>query len=249
MERQPPKDLLDYLKTLNPDTVRNLEVKHRSEYLNNHGLHITLSTRPRDTFYPQFPRSAATSEDRSCPRICTADTLAGCIIGVSSFLKSLTYALEVKVHDPKELKKNKTLFKILKFDFEWCLEPNKQLIFDTENTKEQWLVNYNEDTRSYTPILIGEIVLKGFSTFVNPNNQIRNKTNLVFYVKTKELINLTTGIVLKPGCYEVSMDATTYGRHQASDRLSFKSDDKFQVKEIEESLYNGYRKLHVLEGL
>ena len=139
------EDFKTFLALQTDKVKRNTEVITPATLGQDFFLHIDPEKTPT-VFIPMVPRSAASTEDNTVPRITVADTLRGCIQGWGRVL--------VSFHEW-----DKVGLKICKLEFDYALKPNKRLVFDAEETGECWLVTYNADTRKYLPIEIGKLFL------------------------------------------------------------------------------------------
>lgn len=121
-------------------------------------LHISSDTNIKEMF-PRISTRQMGSEDRTTPRVVGAPTLYGCILAYQSMHHDY-------MHSASKTKENKSDwkngYKIYAIPYKFCLKPSKALVPDVANTDETWLVNYDEETRSYTPIQAGRVFCEEF---------------------------------------------------------------------------------------
>lgn len=161
------KAVLDIEKRLelSSDRVkRNTVIVTPDDLKQDYVLHIAIKS--KTTFVPHISKIAAHSEDNTLPRVHTAPSLLGCIIGFSSseylatnFIPNDSNKDKNKYQDPTVEDPYLGGMYIHKLKFIAALKPNKKLVFDSEDTGEVWLICYDEDTRKYTAEVSGKLVI------------------------------------------------------------------------------------------
>ena len=233
------KDLKETMSLYRPEVRKNVKVAEPSDFPLPTAFHITLPGVP-NPFWPRLPNSAAPSEDDTVPRVIAASTLVGCMNGAGYVYSNATARREgdYSCHN---------YYHILGMNFDQCLLPNNNLVYDAEDTQEQWLVSYNKETRNYKHFQVGEFFFHSLSEVIQPNNYV-NKTQCTFFLSVEKDPGLavTKGKVLKKGFYRLEIDMSRY--ISKKERMRFDEDDLVVVSPIEEALYKSYRKLSVKKG-
>ena len=149
----------NYMSSLSDKVVKNVEVIPRA----NKGplLHGSLKpiTKP---FEPRIGNTQAASEDRTVPRICTSDTLLGCLRAMPILveLAAQNNYSPWKEHNTSKESNYRGGWYLYAFqDYEWTLKPNKKLVFDTDITTEHWLVAYSPETRQYKAVEVAKMFI------------------------------------------------------------------------------------------
>ena len=154
----------NYMSSLSDKVVKNVELipKENMEYPLLHGSLVPV-TKP---FEPRIGTTQAPSEDRTVPRICTSDTLLGCLRAMPILIEMVAQSnynpwKSGKVANSANIK-DKYLggWYLYAFqDYEWCLKPTKKLCFDSDITREHWLVNYSPETRQYKAVEVAKMFI------------------------------------------------------------------------------------------
>ena len=146
--------LKDYLLRLPADVRKNLRAVTPEALGQPLLLHISTDNL-LEGFSPYITRRTVEGEDRSVPRICTAPSLIGCIMGyvndVSDFLERPTSTTA---------KGRKVPYKggwvIYGLPFDYALRPGDALLPGVDRTDEHWLVSYDRFTADYRPVRVGK---------------------------------------------------------------------------------------------
>lgn len=243
MKMTPPPSLAETVELFNPNVRKNTKLAHKSEFPVPVAFHITTPGVP-NPFWPRLPASGSSQEDQTVPRIITASTLVGCMNGACYILGN--------GRDRKSGKDRViNYYHILGIHFEWCMLPNNTLVYDAEDTQEQWLITYDKETKSYRHHMVGEFFLHAISEVVTSAKE-HNPTQTTFYCKInkdKEL-PITTGVVLKEGYYKLVFDFTNYiSTSRRAQRMRFDDDSVVKVESVTEEVYDSFRKISVKKGL
>lgn len=214
-------DFNNYLKTLTPKVLRNVEVVSSIEKPQPFMLHITTDLRS-SAYIPRIGHRQADSEDRTVPRITCSDTLLGCIIGhamaVNNFLDPWV--------DSEEREKG---FRINRLDYDYCLKPNHNLVYDSVATNEHWLVRYNEATSEYKPSKAGHFYIRSItSNFIKDKKSFYQYVVIFLEVIEKTGLYITPEKKVEPGYYKVQF--------HYSNKVTFKSKN-VDIKEIDRQTY------------
>ncbi len=157
MDRSTAVKLLQpFFSLLTPEIRRELTVVTPETLGTDHLLHISKDTDLK-RFVPAITRRGLKGEDRTIPRISTAPSLIGCLLGYSSDLHDF--------HERKpglRLNEQKSVpfkggYVIYGFPFTAALRPSRKLVPDVERTDEHWLVAYDSDHTYYTPRQLGKV--------------------------------------------------------------------------------------------
>lgn len=234
------KDLQETISLYSPEVQKNIRVASADMFPVPYGLRIDPPGFPSE-FWPRMPATAAPSEDKTVPRVVTASTIVGCMNG-AYFVLDKAQRKAVKSTDCENF------YKILRLDFEQCILPSKELVFDAVETQEQWLVAYNKETTNYKPKVIGEMFLTEVSSRMLPNSPV-NKTTAVILLAVFEDpgVAITQNKVVGKGFYRVEMDMTRYIASK-TERMRFDDDSLSIEKPISKELYDSYRKIFVKKG-
>lgn len=144
-----------FLSLLPSDTAKELTVVAGEKFNPSYLLHISKDT-AIPSFSPSVTRRSMDAENRSVPRICTAPTLAGCILGYSSDLFDFIDQPTSTSVDRSRKVEYRGGWAVYGFPVAQCLRPSKKLLPDVTRTDEHWLVTYDEATVSYKPTLLGK---------------------------------------------------------------------------------------------
>jgi hypothetical protein len=194
------RDFLEWFCTQSKEVQSNSKIVSADELGQDYMLHIDKTT--PEFFTPMMPRSASPSENNTTARITVAPSLLGCIIGYARLEADF---LEGTDKDTIKRTGFKGGYEICKLEFKHCLSPNKQLVFDAENSQEHWLVSYNKQTVDYYPVNVGKMFASGINyTAVNSQEP---KVTVDFYldIKSTKSIKFNNALHLDPGYYKCSI--------------------------------------------
>lgn len=188
---------------------------------------------------PRMPKSAADSENATVPRVVTADTVLGCMLG---------HAHMVWLVWDRDISNPENFYLLTGYEFEYGLRPNKNLVYDAERTGEVWLIAYDKATTTYKPLPFGEMFFHKLSTIVIGTTKVNKMVaEIVVKIDHKGGVPLSPKVSLKPGFYYVKMDVTRYGLSQAVKvpPMSIHDEDLFTVTEISEKMYKSFKDISV----
>lgn len=183
------------IKIAGPMVEKNARIITPDDEQSEVMLHISSNTSIKK-FIPVIGNRQAKSEDRTTPRVCVANTVLGCILGY--------VALN---HDMEELPEPQSGYKggwrIYGFNYQACLKPNKNLVFDADRSNEHWLVTYSEDTREFIPFEAG--------TFFWTQNTLESRSDkypvrtvvLLFEIKADEGIWFSKNLKMEKGYWRL----------------------------------------------
>jgi len=159
-------------------------------------FHISANTKLK-TFEPRISQRTLNKEDRSVPRISTAQTLNGCLSGYSSAISDWEY------NDVSGRSAWVGGWKIYGFNFD--LAPNKTILGDAEYSEEVWLVGFNKEHRQYRAEVVGDLFFTSIAREATKQKDGVRRLTVKAYVNVREnyLLPLNLVTVLRPGFYEV----------------------------------------------
>lgn len=227
-------DIDTFFKLRPPAVKKNCEIVTPDQLGQKLLLHISMD-HYRPKFVPSVTRRAMADEDRQVPRISTATTLVGCIVGYSSLLHDFCNPINEKFRDNARTYKWEGSWAIYGLPFDHALRPNAKLLPDVDRTEEHWLVTYSRDTVSYKPVKVGEF-------FIESIRQFRLAGKLVEHVELLVRVDEADGIFfdqqhhLGPGCWKLQF-IYDHSRHSLAGRNTQK------LKKIPEKDYTLHKSL------
>lgn len=233
-------DLKVTLSLLNPNVVKNVKVATPRDFPVPYGLRIDQPPVPLP-FWPRMPASAAPSEDSTVPRVITASTIIGCMNGAAFVIDNAFIRRGGDFSCDN-------YYVITAFPFEHCLLPNNELVYDAEDTQEQWLITYDKKTKNFGGFTVGEMFMHSVGSTMLPNSRV-NTTQGVFYLRVFKDpgIAISKGKVLQKGFYKLEIDLTRYTAKRVR-RMRFDEDNLIKETTISEEEYNSFRKIGVKKG-
>lgn len=216
--------------SLLPDKVKKgVKVVTAAELGMDHLLHISTNGKIKE-FIPFITQRSVDSEDRSVPRVCTAPTLLGCLIGYG-------IASDDFLNPPESRDSYKGGWYIYGLPFEKAIKPAPSLLEDQRCGDEHWLVTYNTDTRVYAPVMIGKCFYKEITALGVSNDIPIRRVKMLVEIAADIPVKLGASITLTKGYWEIEGDEPVL----KSD--SWKNDKAYTVTEIDKETYNGSKKL------
>jgi len=206
-------DINDWMMIQNKNVQENSTIMSHVDVGFKCLLHIDKNV-PNE-FVPILSRSAAPSENNTCARVAVADTIMGCIIGYCRVLGDSIF------YNPKDKAKDKFRggYEISEIPFEYCVKPNRKLVYDAERTGEKWLVSYNKKTLTYKPNKIGKLFVSTI-VYTNKSGQVPRLTYTFYIQHNKDGgIMFNDTVLLVPGHYKAEwsydkFECATYKDHK-----------------------------------
>ena len=221
---------MDTFLSLLPDKVKKGTKIVTSEQLGmKHLLHISTNGKIKE-FTPFITQRSANNEDRTVPRISTAPTLLGCLIGYCAATTDFQYPLD-------ENRSYKGGWYIYGIPFEKAIKPAANLLWDQRYSDEHWLVTYNEDTRHYKPVILGKVFYKEIVSVARTGKMPFKKVTMLVEVNSDEPLKFGANVSLTKGYWEIT------GDEPSNNVESWKHDKEYAVKEISKAEYSGIKKL------
>ena len=221
------KELMEkYLSNFNNGVAENVTIVSPSELGQRWLYHISLDPKIKQ-FVPSLTRRTAQKEDRTVPRISTAPTIIGCILGYQNDINEF---LDNDVDDGW-----KGGWYIYGFESEVSLLPKKKLLTDVRISDERWLVPYTAKKWSYPAKVIGKFFYRTVSTQnVLKGNSIW-EVEVVFEVNRGCEVRAFKGLTLTEGYWIM-----TFTRSMKE----WDSEDAQNVRQLSSSEYKGIKVLH-----
>jgi hypothetical protein len=211
-----------FLSLLPEDVARELTIVPASKLDPACLLHISKDT-AIPAFTPTVTRRGMEMENRSVPRVSTAPSLVGCIMGYSSDLYDFMEQPNSVSADRQRKIKYRGGWGIYGIPFQFALRPSKKLLPDAARTDEHWLVTYDEATVKYEPQLVGKFFYE-VVTYRAGRDLPQVEVEMIVEVLTDTPIRFDNKTVLKRGFHRLLIK----GMHNA-DRW-----DKIPVVEARE---------------
>lgn len=145
-------------------------------------------------FVPTLTHRTAKKEDRSVPRVSTAPTIFGCLIGYQQDRWDW--------EDGRSNKKWRDGWYIYGFRNEVCVKPHEQILYDVNATEERWLVPYGPEKWSYKAELIGKFFYRQVSE-VQLNSGASKHIEAYFEVSDDASVVFSPDVILTPGYWMV----------------------------------------------
>jgi hypothetical protein len=185
-------DLRAYFALLPKEVASELTPVRASKMAFPYLYHISKDTKI-ERFAPTVTKRSLDGEDRSVPRICTAPSLAGCILGYASDLHDFMNRPTCMSGDGERKVKFAGGWAIYGIPFEFALVPSKKLLPDVAKTQEHWLVNYSPERVTYEAELLGKFYYESVmhlagkgepATVIEMVVEVLTETPIVFDRKT-----------------------------------------------------------------
>lgn len=110
------------------------------------------------TLVPNISRRANMAEDNTVARIHVCMDLQGCFMGYAAIKNDADSMPPISPSDKDEKNVWYGGYYLYTIPYEYALKPNRKLVPDADTTDECWLISYNEETRTYTPISVTKII-------------------------------------------------------------------------------------------
>jgi hypothetical protein len=214
------KEQLDHFLRLLPTRVHKHLTPVASEDL-DHGLyHLSINGKIRK-FTPSVTDRTALKEDRSVPRVSTASSLLGCLIGYAKARWDFSKL-------PGKDKQYRGGWYLYQLPFAWALKPTPTLLYDQENSDEHWLVTYSEQTREYPATIVAKCFYEEVRLVGRYGKQPRAECRLLVEVLGSP-IRFGVNTVLTHGHWEIE------GPEPSNYIESFKHDREYRIRKLSKS--------------
>jgi hypothetical protein len=197
-------------------------------------LHISINGGIK-SFIPRIGHRQDSSEDRTIPRICVADTLIGAMIGYSSVFHDFKNGYGVYKNGVY-----KGGYYIYALEYGACVVPNNKLVFDANQTGERWLINYRDGTDVYKGNIIGKFFIRNVELNMRNNSkELVYHSKCTIYLEIKKPIYITLTEKVKAGYYKLTgplpENVTSY-KKKAYEITEITAQEYKQIKNISVSL-------------
>lgn len=193
------EQLEKYLSNFNNGVKENVTIVSAEELGQRWLYHFSTDGKIKQ-FVPALTRRTAQKEDRTVPRISTAPTIIGCILGYQADIIDF---LENTIGEDWN-----GGWYIYGFESECSLLPNKKLLIDVGRTDERWLVPYNADKWSYPAKLVGKFFYRKVSTQYAGKNSTWD-VEVVFEVNRGCEVRAFNGLTLTEGHWIMTFHRST----------------------------------------
>lgn len=182
-----------YMDSFKNGVGRNCTVVSPEELGQEFLYHISVDPGIKK-FVPSLTHRTAKKEDRSVPRVSTAPTIFGCLIGYQQDRWDW--------EDGRTNKKWRDGWYIYGFRNEVCVKPHEKILYDVNATEERWLVPYNSEKWGYKAEIIGKFFYRQVSE-VQLNGGATKHIEAYFEVADDASVIFSPGVVLTPGYWMV----------------------------------------------
>lgn len=216
-------ELLSMWWDAKPDNVKkNGVVVGKGDILGQTLVHI--STNPNiKSFVPCIGDRQAPMEDRTIPRVCTANTVLGAMLGANLLENDHN-------RSQKEYPSYLGGYAIYVFRPEAAIAPNDKLCGDSKLSGEHWLVPYSESTQAYPAQIGGKIFIGEFRG--QPRSQKDPKIICDFYVEVTDEkgFYFSKNKLLLQGFWKITGDLPVWGKQ-------WERDARYVVEPVLQSTY------------
>ncbi len=191
-----------WYKSQIPDVQKQLKIVKDAQF-----LHISQFPNIK-VMTPRIGHRQMSKEDRTIPRICGCETVAGCIYGHSAVRD---YVFGQMTHDGNDFVEfDGITFYIYRINVEACVKPSNRLVPDSSKTKELWVVPYSPEAMSVTPQRVGRLIPYYFSAAIDAGKRV--ETN-VFMLEANVAMQLDDKTSVDIGYYKFEIDGALSIEH------------------------------------
>lgn len=200
---------IDLFMSIQSDTVRsNTTIVSAEELGHDHLLHVSPDRMTRIPYSPMIGHRQAKTEDRTVPRVTVAPTILGCIYGYAIMSRDVFYAnsnqdIADKFPPPG--------YYIHEIPFEYCLRPNKKLVYDADTSDEHWLVRYSSETKEYRATVAGKCFVERVVLYPVHQQPTRHIVTLFVEVLSPKGLLFTQKTRLEKGYHSVEFVYAGWG--------------------------------------
>jgi hypothetical protein len=224
------QEIMSWLLLQSKEVQRNAQVEHSSQA----GPQIRLDITTPAKFIPRMPASAFDGENSSCPRICTAPSLLGCMIGIGVGYVAYNFVHGGDIRDKTDPYKGG--YVISTFDYEWAVRPNKRLLEVGPKIDEYWLVGYAPEYAEYKPKKIGKVFCVGLNYGPPDAGSVNTAAveTLILHLEHKDPRGLLIhpGKRIPPGTYEIKMRMKNQKNVTVGNVYSIHEDNHIEIRPI-----------------
>lgn len=225
------EDLERFLDLCSEQVQRNVQVVDPEQLGQDYLLHISTDTKIKK-FIPSVGKRLSGMEDRTVPRISTAPTILGCMIG---HVVSMNNFLNLASDGTEDNDGYKGGFIIYSFPFRAAIKPAAKLLWDTKISDEYWLVTFDEGSVEYIPETAGFMFIESIR-FVGVSQGTPSADVRLFVSVTKEEgLVFSKNVSLAKGYW--CLEGPLY-----TDLKNWKADSEYQIKEIDKAEYDSAKR-------
>lgn len=227
--------LNEYLSRVPESVSKAVRVESRAESAIPQLLHISMDTNIKE-MVPRISTRQMGREDRTTPRVVAAPTLYGCMLAYQSIPADYMFS-------PSRTKENKTNwkngYKIYAVPYDFCLKPDASLVPDVKHSDETWLVNYDEENRSYEPVPAGRVFCTEFEFTPRPGQLPQFQATIFVEVTLSVGIWFSKNHKLEKGYWKI--EAPIHDQ-QSWKNLAWFADKDIVVESISQSEWMGVKR-------
>lgn len=163
---------------------------------------LRIDKKPPPKFIPNMPKSAMPSENTSTPRITTAPTLVGCMIGYFRIERDVIDGTAPDVNGNTKFAGG---YSISKLKIKHCLKPGKTMVVDADSSDEHWIVPYSMDSVEYVPEIIGQVFVGAVTYLPVSNHWPGVRLEMYLRIDSDDTIQLVPGRRVGKGFYRYTV--------------------------------------------
>lgn len=220
------KILAEWLENLHKKISSNSTLFTPEELGQKHLFHVSMNTNIKE-FVPRIGDRQNPVEDRTVPRICTAPSILGCLIGYASEVSDFLSLASDGTEDNLGYKGG---YKIYAFEFNAAIRPNNKLAGDSSVSDECWLVSFSPDNSTYKPINAGKVFFSKIISNARTGKAVSCDCEMYVEVTLDTGILFSKNIFLEKGYYRITGSAPRYTK-------SWEADASFKVTKIDKAEY------------
>lgn len=220
------KELVEkFLSNFNNNVLENVTIVSAEEMGQRWLYHISTDPKIKQ-FIPELTRRTAQKEDRTIPRVSTAPTIIGCLLGYQADLYDfLEYSVGIDW---------KGGWYIYGFESEVNVRPSKKLLIDVERTDERWLVPYKAEKWRYPAKIVGKFFYRS-ATAHNEGKKQKWSIEVAFEVMRGCEVRAFNGLTLTEGYWIMNFNRS---------ETTWKSITAEHVRQLSSSEWRKIKGLH-----
>jgi hypothetical protein len=228
------QQLEKHILTYNDKACKNVEIIVKDKD-NKPDLYHTSTCGSIKQFIPRISERQMEGEDRSVPRVVTATSLIGCILGYACAGVASTITDYTDIKDAGEKDTDwKNGYYIYKFEFDTALKPTEKLIPHCDSTDEHWLVAHSPDTNEYKGTKIGKFFVKQFIYKTKEDKPAQLETTILLEVSDSQGLQISKNKHVDKGYWLIELPV---GDKQAWINNGWTQDDSIKIQAIDKTEY------------
>lgn len=219
------KHLLHYSDTI----AKGLTISDKTKADHPDLYHISIDPSIKK-FIPRISDYQLPGEDRSVPRVVTASSLLGCILGYAHIQNDyLKEPEKVGVENVGKHFEWNNGYYIYSLNYDLAVKPTDDLVAMATQTDETWLVAYSPENTEYTPKRIGKFFVREFKFGIKDNTTHEVETIILIEVLDENGIQFSKNQRLTKGYWEIEMSDVGA---EAWKSKSWVQDEEIKIKAI-----------------